>query len=163
MALRKQQTPMAWLCTPRLSAGLGLSASCFSPESRVKGSTLTANPQHPLRAEEEELMGRKCVFWDYKIIFNQQNWKEHNEELHGSQPHRLYMTNLAMHYLSHLHYSGFLAFAQVWHVKGWHRRAFFCSLGFAVGRGNGNMWWDPAQNTDEKRASLSRWSQSIAF
>lgn len=92
---------------------------------------------------------KKCIFWDYKIIFNlvkgnQQNWKEHNEELHSSQPQRLCMTTLAIYYLSYLHYSGFLCFAQVWLIKAWQRRAFFCSLGFAVGRENSNMWWDPA-------------------
>lgn len=143
--LRKQQMPMAQLCIPWLSAGLGLSASCFSPESRVNGSTLTANPQHPQRAQEEELMGRRFIFWDYKIIFNQRNWKEYNEELHSSQPHGLYMTTLAMHYLSHLHYSGFLSFAQVWLVKGCHRRAFFLFPGLCCGgEENGTMWWDPA-------------------
>lgn len=146
--VQDQSHPMAWLCIPWLSAGLGLSASCFSSESWVNGSTLTANPQHPLRAQEEELMGRKCIFWDYKIIFNlvkgnHQNWEEHNEKLHSSQPHRLCMTTLAMHYLSHLHYSGFLCFAQVWLTKGWHGRALFVPWALLWGE-KMVTWWDPA-------------------
>lgn len=150
------------LCIPWLSAGLGLSASCFSPESWGNGSPLTANPQHPHRAQEEELMGRKCIFWDYKIIFftlKGAQWGAAQLPTPG-----LCMTTLALHYLSHLHYSGFLSFAQVWLVKGWCRRAFFLFPGLCCGerkwwRGGilHKHWWKMSKLVTGVRALLFKW------